>query len=269
MKWPNGARCAVVLTFDFDAESLWLANDPAHKDLPATLSLGRYGAKVGVPRILDLLRTEELRATFFVPGWTADSHPEKLEAIVAGGHEIAHHGYTHRAPEPGNPAMIEDEIDRGIEALERAVGVRPRGYRPPDGVSSEFSLRLLVDRGFAYNSCFKDDVVPYRHVLTDGRPGPVELPEQPTLDDWAFGATSLARPKPLYTKSAVLSIWQDEFREIHDWGGLYMLVMHPQITGRPMRLATLRELIAFTRGFDGVWYATADEVATAFTNQET
>ncbi len=262
--WPNSARCALVLTFDFDAESLWLANDPAHEKLPAVLSLGGYGAKVGVPRILDFLREEGLPATFFVPGWTADHHPARVEEIVAAGHEIAHHGYTHRPPLPDDPAMVEDELERGIEALVRATGRRPRGYRPPDGVSCEQSLRLLVEKGFVYNSCFKDDIVPYRHRLADGAPGPVELPEQPTLDDWAFGATSLERPKPLYPKDAVLSIWRDEFRALYDWGGLCMLVMHPQVTGRPMRLATLRAFVAFTRDFPGVWYATAGAVADAF-----
>ena len=68
MKWPDGVQSALALTFDFDAESLWLANNPRHKDLPGVLSLGKYGAKVGVPKILKLLRQEEIRATFFVPG---------------------------------------------------------------------------------------------------------------------------------------------------------------------------------------------------------
>ena len=127
MTWPNGAKCAVALTFDFDAESLWLANDPAYEDLPATLSIGRYGAKVGVPKILDLLRDEDIHATFFVPGWTVDNHTDKVEAVLAAGHEIAHHGYTHRAPDPSDPAMVEDELDRGLAALEARLGVRPSG----------------------------------------------------------------------------------------------------------------------------------------------
>ncbi len=276
MIWPKNNKCAVALTFDFDAESLWLANNPHHKDLPAVLSLGKYGAKVGVPKILELLRQEELKATFFVPGWTAEQYPAHVEAILAGGHEVAHHGYTHVAPDPRNPALVEEELDKGIAALEAVMGKRPRGYRPPDGVSSELSLRLLVERGFLYNSCFKDDYLPYRHLLDNGphsskgssRFGPVEIPEQPTLDDWAFGSSSLSSPRPLFTKEHVLSIWQDEFRELYAWGGCYTLVMHPQISGRPMRLATLRELIAFTRTFDNVWYATCEEIAKAFIAQE-
>ncbi len=268
MKWPNEKQCALSLTFDFDAESLWLANNPRHHELPGVLALGKYGAKVGVPRILDLLRHEEIFGTFFVPGWTAEKYPHLVEQILRHGHEIGHHGYTHDAPDPIDPDMVEREIDMGLVALQKVAGVRPVGYRAPDGVSSELSLRLLADRGFLYNSSFKDDYKPYRHKLADGRPGPVELPEQPELDDWAFGGLSMREAKPLYTKDAVLSIWQDTFHELHAWGGACTIVMHPQITGRPMRLATLREFIHFTRRFPNVWTTTCRKVAEAFVAQE-
>ena len=268
MIWPESNECAVALTFDFDAESLWLANNPNHENLPAVLSIGKYGAEVGVPKILELLRQEDIRATFFVPGWTAERYPAQVESILAGGHEVAHHGYSHVAPDPSNPALIEEELDRGIAALQAITGKLPRGYRPPDGVSSELSLQVLTERGFIYNSCFKDDFLPYRHLLANGKPGPIEIPEQPTLDDWAYGRSSLSSPRPLFTKADVLSIWQDEFRELHAWGGCYTLVLHPQVSGRPIRLATLRELIAFTRTFNNVWYATCEQIANAFIVQE-
>lgn len=268
MKWPNNIKSAITLTFDFDAESLWLANNPRHHELLSVLSLGKYGARVGVPKILELLRQEELKATFFVPGWTAEKYPGHVEMILKDGHEIGHHGYTHDAPDPIDPGMVERELDMGLAALEKVAGIRPRGYRAPDGVSSELSLRLLTERGFLYDSCYKDHYLPYRHTLADGSPGPVELPEQPTLDDWSYGSSSLSAPRPLFPKEAVLSIWQGEFHELYDWGGLFMLVMHPQVSGRPLRLATLREFIQFTRQFDELWYATCSEVAEAFVAQE-
>lgn len=269
MRWPPGMQCAVALTFDFDAEALWLANDPRNADRPGVLALGAYGAKIGVPRILELLATEKIPATFFVPGTVAETHPGRVEEIIAAGHEIAHHGYTHEAPLPENPGMVAEEIDRGLETLDRLFGVRPLGYRPPDGVSSALSLELLRDRGFLYNSSYKDDVLPYRHVLEDGTPGPIEIPEQPTLDDWVFGAQSPLHQRPPVPKHDVLATWTDELTELHAWGGLATIVMHPQITGRPMRLATLREFIAFARSLDGVWFATCRQVAEAFERQET
>lgn len=268
MKWPKDVNCSLSLTFDFDAESLWLANGPRHKYLPGVLSLGKYGAKVGVPRILELLAQEEVQGTFFVPGWTAEQYPHVVESILAAGHEVGHHGYTHDAPDPIDPAMVERELDMGLAALETLFGVRPVGYRAPDGVSSELSLRLLTERGFLYNSSFKDDDVPYRHILADGSPGPVELPEQPELDDWAFGSVSMREAKVLFPKETVLSIWQDSLRELHARGGAATVVMHPQITGRPLRLATLREFIRFAKTLPGVWITPCQAVAEAFVAQE-
>jgi peptidoglycan/xylan/chitin deacetylase (PgdA/CDA1 family) len=268
MKYPNGARCALCLTFDFDAESLWLAKEPKNAELLATLSQGRYGAKVGILKILELLRQEGLKATFFTPGWTVDNHPDKVELLLRDGHELAHHGYMHHWPDPDRPGEIVEELERGLDAMQRRFGVRPVGYRPPGSESCHFLLEQLTERGFLYNSCFKDDVGPYRHVLRGGAPGPIELPEHPSLDDWNYGTSHLRFPRPIFTREHVLSIWQDEFRALRDWGGACVLVMHPQVTGRPMRMTILREFIRFTRQFDDVWYATGRELAECFARQE-
>ena len=88
------------------------------------------------------------------------------------------------------------------------------------------------------------------------------------MDDWSYGTSHLRFPRPIFTTEHVLSIWQDEFRMIREWGGVYVLVMHPQVTGRPMRLAILRDFIAFTRQFSDVWYATGREIAEEFQRQE-
>ena len=65
----------------------------------------------------------------------------------------------------------------------------------------------------------------------------------------------------------MLEIWQEEFREIYRWGGLFDLVMHQQVIGRPSRIAMLREFIAFTKRYPGVWYASGEEVARAWLAQ--
>src|SRR3954469_3780827 len=96
--WPDGNRAAAAFTFDFDAEEVWIGEDPANADRPGALSQGTYGAKVAVPLILELLAAKGVTATFFVPGRVAERHPTRVEAIVAAGHELAHHGYTHTSP---------------------------------------------------------------------------------------------------------------------------------------------------------------------------
>src|SRR3989304_3166368 len=83
--WPDGARGAVAFTFDFDAESVWIGDDPANAERPGVLSQGTYGAKVAVPLILDLLARHEVRSTFFVPGVVAQRYRERVETIGAAG----------------------------------------------------------------------------------------------------------------------------------------------------------------------------------------
>ena len=263
-RWPGGAQCAVMLTFDFDAETNWISRDRQNTRRPGVLSQGTYGARVGVPKILELLREEDLRATFFVPGWVAEHRTERAEAIVAAGHEVGHHGYLHLWIDPDDPDGEVEEFERGIEALHRHLGVTPQGYRSPAGETSENILRLLADNGLVYDSSLMDDVFPYRHRLDTGAPGPIELPWHWSLDDAPYLFFAIKSPRPIFTNEHILSIWKKEFEEIHRWGGLFDLVMHPQGIGRPSRLAMLREFIAFTREFDGVWYATGAEVAKSF-----
>src|SRR5207245_7351020 len=128
--WPEGFRCAASFTFDFDAEEVWIGEDPANADKPGVLSQGTYGAKVAVPLILELLATHGLTATFFIPARVAERHPHRVKQIAAAGHEIAHHGYTHTSPTKLSPQEEEEELRKGLEIL-RSFGGEVVGYRSP------------------------------------------------------------------------------------------------------------------------------------------
>ena len=253
-----------MFTFDFDAETLWISRDPSNWKRPGTLSQGTYGAKAGVPKILELLRHYGLKATFFVPGWTAEKYASRIEAMLHNGHEIGHHGYLHEWIDPDFPAQEREALEKGLAAL-KAVGVRPSGYRSPAGETSENLISLLAEYNFLYDSSLQDDIVPYRLRLPGSVPGPIELPWHWSLDDAPYMLFSLKNPRPIMTNSHVLEIWRDEFQAIYESRGLFNLVCHPQVIGRPSRLALLREFIDFTMKFPNVWYATGTEVASAWT----
>ena len=266
VRWPNGARCAVMLTFDFDAETLWTSRDAENVRRPGVLSQGRYGAKVGVPKILDTLREEGVKSTFFVPGWTAENHTDRVEMILKDGHEVAHHSYSHKWVSDDPQAEVE-EMEKGLEALKKTVGVVPKGYRSPAGEVSEGLFKLLKKHNFLYDSSLMDDINPYRHVMPDGSPGVIELPWHWSLDDAPFALFSVKTPRPIFTNEHMLSVYKEEFREIYKWGGLFDIIFHPQVGGRPSRIALIRELIAFIRTFPGVWFATGAEVAEAWSRE--
>src|SRR6185312_7004139 len=94
----------------------------------------------------DLLLEYGLPATFFVPGLTADRHPECVGQILAAGHEVGHHSYAHFAPVDLSPEAERRDLERGFEALAR-LDVEPRGYRCPGWEPSYRTPELLVEYG--------------------------------------------------------------------------------------------------------------------------
>jgi peptidoglycan/xylan/chitin deacetylase (PgdA/CDA1 family) len=261
--WPGQNKAAMFLSFDVDAETAWTAKDPSRYEQLVTMSYGGFEARVGVPVLLELLRQEELVATFFITGWAVEAHPAMAEAILKAGHEIGHHGFHHYMPMPGDANLVE-EVDRGLHTLKHRLGVVPKGYRAPSGESCEELRVLLKERGLVYSSSWRDDVRPYRHLLDDGSPGLIELPVSMSFDDWLFGLSHRYSPRPMFPAEHVLSIWKDELEETRDWGGMITTVLHPQCSGRPMRLRLLRNFLRFSKDFGDVWITTGENIAAHF-----
>ncbi|MFC7554990.1 hypothetical protein ACFQU7_26305 [Pseudoroseomonas wenyumeiae] len=109
---------------------------------------------------------------------------------------------------------------------------------------------------------------PYRHLLADGRPGLIELPVTMTYDDWLFGLSHRYSPRPMFEREHVLSIWKDELEETREWGSMVTTVLHPQCSGRPMRLKLLREFLEHARAYNDVWIATGEQIAAHFARCE-
>lgn len=258
--WHQGLKAAAVFTFDFDAEEVWYAENPANANKPGALSVGTYGAKVAVPLILDVLRRHDIKATFFVPGRVAEAHGDRVREIVAAGHELAYHGYTHRSPSGMSRSEEDEEISKGLAIL-RSFGAEIVGCRCPSWEFSANTLSLLEEHGFAYSSNMMDDIRPYVHQTSRI----VELPIQWVIDDaayWWFDGTDSWLRK-LSAPSEVGQIWREEFLGIRDLGGSFILTMHPQIIGRPSRLAMLDSFIGFVKSKQDVWIATCAEIAAA------
>jgi len=255
--WPEGARSAASFTFDFDAEEVWIGENPANANCPGVLSQGTYGAKVAVPLILDLLARHRVQATFYIPGRVAERHPARVAEIIAAGHEVAHHGYTHTSPNRLTPEQEEAELVRGLEIL-RGFGAEVTGYRSPSWDLSPHTLGLLREHGFAYSSNLMDDIRPYRIAATPL----VEVPISWILDDaphfW-FDAANWA--KTVCTTAHVRTLWEEEFLGIRELGGACVFTMHPQIIGRPSRIAFLDRFLSFVTGHQDVWVTTTAQIA--------
>ncbi len=256
--WPEGARCAVALSFDSDHETNELRDGG---ESPGKLSQGQYGNRQGVPRILELLARNDVPATFFVPAVTALLYPDEQRRIVAEGHEIGIHGWIH---ERNSVLPIEAERDlmlRSADTLESISGVRPVGMRTPSWDFSPNTLALVREMGLIYDSSLMADVDCYE-LLENGEPtGVIELPVEWIRDDAVyFNMNRFSGLRPHTAPEAVFDIFRREFEAAYREGGLFQLTMHPHMIGYRSRLWILEELIALMRGLPGVWFATHADV---------
>jgi peptidoglycan/xylan/chitin deacetylase (PgdA/CDA1 family) len=260
--WPNGARCAVAYTFDLDADSTILLNTPdtAHTRVCAS-SMMRYGPTVAIPRMVEVMRRYKLRQTFFVPGWCVENYPRAIELLVENGHEIAHHGYLHEKPN----VISEDEqleaLQRGVEAIVKATGKRPRGYRAPSYAFSDHTLHQLVSEGFLYESSLLGDDVPY--VVQSGNGELIELPVDYSMDDWNqfMCFKELGYMLPVASPQRAMELFRAEFDAAYNNGGMWITVWHPFVSGRLARCEAMVGLIEYMLEKGDVWFATAAEIA--------
>lgn len=263
-RWPAGAKSAAFFSFDVDGESWLIGADERNAKLPVTMSQAAYGPRVGVFEILRLLERYEVPATFFVPAWIAGRYPRTLAAIIEGGHEVGLHGDKHERPDLLEPAAEREIVERSIDVLERACGERPRGYRAPGAEVSRDTVSILAACGVRYSSQFMDDVVPYFHRPPE-LPEVVEIPIHWTCDDWGYSMVSpyalpVGHANPIATSDDIIAVWRDEFAGIRAMSGIFVLVNHPQVTGRPGRLRTLEALLADATGADDVWIANGRQI---------
>jgi len=265
--WAGTYRCAVCLSFDFDAESLWTNLGLLG---PTSQSRGTYGAQVGVPRVLRLLDKHGVPATFFVPGVTVDRYPDIVREIHGKGHEIGHHSYLHTTPVNMTFEEERSAFERAYRSIVTSVGVEPKGYRSPAWELSPNSLGIMREHGIVYDSSMMAQDDPYRITMNGQDTGMVELPPCWELDDFPHFAYNY-QPEywvGLSAASKVFEIWKDEFDGAYDEGGLFLLTMHPQVIGKRHRIAMLDRLIEYIKGHKGVWFATHLAVAQDFLDQQ-
>jgi peptidoglycan-N-acetylglucosamine deacetylase len=260
-KWPPGYRAAACFTFDLDAEAVALVNDPGSAERMSVMSHQSYGPLTGVPRLLRLLDAHGVKATFFVPGFTARRYPDVVRRVAAAGHEVAHHGYLHEPLTGVGPQDEAGYLDRGLDALTEVTGGRPVGYRAPMWELNYRSPGLLHERGFLYDSSLMDADLPYE--LAAGTGSIVEIPVYWGLDDWEqyCFVPGLYETGVIQSPARVREMWLLELAAVRAEGGCFVLTSHPFLSGRPARAAALGDVMAEAVGAGDVWVTTMAEVA--------
>lgn len=258
--WPDRKRIALCLSFDIDAETLWLTRNDINAKHLVHLSRGLYATKQALPRILNMLDEEHLKATFFTTAYTAEIHPYIIKYIADQGHEIGYHGYMHEVKDTyAEENALMDKVDSIIRKL---TGKRSVGVRMPDGIIHDFHKQLWLDRGIIYSSNWRNNDGPFL-LKIDGKEIPiVELPKDGIVDDTSYNMYTLQHPEHYYLRSGreMVQIWKDELDGLADEGRMLNFVMHPQFIGRPGYVRALRDFIHYAKE-NGAWIATDEQVA--------
>jgi peptidoglycan/xylan/chitin deacetylase (PgdA/CDA1 family) len=262
--WPNGARVAVAFTWDEDADSILHLMHPesSHRKVD-TQSLLRYGPDVGVPRLVELARRQEIKMTFFLPAWVIENYPRAAELIVENGHELAHHGYIHEMPNEQSPDAERYWLEKGCDIIERVSGRRPVGYRAPWFKYSNVTTDLLIDEGFLYDASLMGDDVPY--VLRSSNGGEViELPSHWAMDDYPHYAHIPDYEYLMSIKDSkdAMRVFREEFDAMWEHRGLWVTIWHPFNSARLARCVEVEKLIEYMQSKGDVWFATTEEIAT-------
>lgn len=254
--WPNGAKIAVLLSFDVDNETVaWWDGEPTISDL----SRGEYGSRVALRRVVNLLEKYDVPASFFIPALSLHLAPEMTTEIKRlPRHEFAVHGWIHerntRVPADKERELVVNSIDK----LTELTGEKPVGYRAPSWNFSAATPQIIKDMGFLYESSMMADDRPYELVINGEPSGIVELPVEWILDDAPLlnpKGNSYANPRQL------LEVLKDEFDVAYQEGSMFLMTMHPHISGHRSRIVALEELIKYMKSKEGVWFATHKEAA--------
>ena len=265
MKLPEGKTCAAFITANLSAEFFWLSLDKKAADMPKTLSLGQYGMSHGLPRLLDLLDEFQIRATFFVPGKTAEAYPEAIKEVLDRGHEIACHGYEYENFSLLGYEEQRERISKAVEAIEKAGGKKPEGFRAPIGDLMLKTLDIAREHGMVYSSDLFDDDRPYFMEVNESGDEMLQIPMQWANFDLPYFAFNYRPAFPfgqgrIANYSNVLSNWKDEFTGHYNHNLCYTMQLDPQTIGSPGRTALLKEFLQFMAGHEGVWFATGREL---------
>jgi peptidoglycan/xylan/chitin deacetylase (PgdA/CDA1 family) len=275
------SRHIICLTFDFDGISGFISRGQVG---PSWISRGEFGPRVGAPRLIELFRQYDIQTSWYVPGHTIETFPDAVKKVIDAGHELAHHGWTHRPPASLSAEDEERELVRANEAIKKISGRYARGYRSPSWDLSPHSVQLFLKHGFDYDSSMMgDDYLPYfarqGDVIEPEQPAQfgresalVEMPIHWSTDDsphYEFVRAETSLRQGLKNAHHVEQNWVDDFRymrETVDWGVL-TYTCHPFISGRGHRIMVLERMIRQLKN-EGAVFMRVDDAVNEFRHRQ-
>ncbi len=258
MPWgPHAKRGAIALTFDNFGEAF----DVQQGKWPVDKPLGQHYTAVEVlPRLLEVLSANSVSATFFVEAWNAEANPASLRTMVEAGHEVALHGWQHEFWFAQTDQERDNILEKCLAATSK-IDITPAGFRPPGGLSTDDSTRLLGAAGLTYHSPAGDEVLvadgmtslPFRWTDVDAL---YLEPQLGIVRKELYGAEDL---KTLTDWQAVLDCVIEDAR---DQNQCRVLIFHPYLMGQSKdQFDVFQNFLQRLGTASDIWVATCREIS--------
>lgn len=266
VRWPGGYQNAVMITVNLDAEYFGGALHPKEKmDGSDFETMGAFGVRGGLDRILQTLDSYDIKATFFIPGRIAEKYPTAAQKAVQQGHEVATHGYCHENMSLLTSEQQRDSIAKSIRAIEQVCNVTPHGFRAPEGELTLETLKIVRELGLTYSSTLANDDRPYFNKLDDSGTDILEIPIHWALFDLPYFSFHFWPPVPygqdrIACFRKVLTNWKWEYDVFHEEGLCYVLQIDPLTMGDPGKIYMLEQLLDYINQKGNAWFATGSEM---------
>lgn len=274
VKWPGNARIALSIITHVQ----WFPLDMPAKPFkaPGALSMPYpdyryytnrdYGNRVGIYRVLDVLKARQLQTSVAVNGAIATRYPSLVKTICDDGHEIIGHGLDMGKVHHSGLTEVEenDIIADALQQLRDVSGQKVNGWLSPGRAQSYNTPELLVKNQVSYALDWANDDMPY--VMHTGAGDMLAMPLAHETDD-RMVATEYHHSEPEWVRQ-VKDRFDVLYRESETYGGRVMsLPLHSWISGMPYRVAYLEEILDYILSHDGIWVAQTGDIAEAVKSQ--
>lgn len=275
LKWPNGARVALILTFNLETWDLTKDTDrPYYAGGPSILpdilpgntpdfpnySWREYGQRVGIWRLIDLFDRLGAKASCTTNAVTFERRRQMTDAILSRGWELLAHNWEQGellTEFAHDPAKEREVVLRTLDAYEKHVGRKARGWLSSSLRGTLRTADILAEYGCTFYCDIMNDDQPY---MLDTSAGPiVSVPYSNEINDFTF----ITRKN--FTTDQFAQALIEELDVLYEEGATSGRIMnvglHPHVAGRAHRIRALREFIEHAQSLPGVWWATREEIA--------
>ena len=257
ISWPNGARVAV-----------WVIPNVEHfhyemgANAPDVRNHGRrdYGNRVGIWRIMEVLAKHKIKGTVALNGEVGTYYPRIMQAMMELEWEFMGHGLTNSRTLAGLEREQERHIILETKKIIEAHGRKMKGWLGPGLTQTCNTPDLLKEAGVEYVADWVNDDLPYR--FNNGLfsiPYSLELNDMPLFNAPSISITDFKR--------RICDAFDVLYAEGATNARVLGLALHPFLIGAAHRIRYLDEALAYIAGHDKVWFATGDEIISAWRTQ--